>query len=196
MIILVKLERRKMITDAIATFNDNSSKAIKAFIDKLSTFRTGRATSSLVENLMVDTYGTKMPLKSLSSISIPDPKIIMLQPWDRNNIPFIEKAILTSNLGLTPQTEGNIIRVVVPALTGERREEFKKLVKQESENSRVTIRGFRKEAMDEIKLKKESKELSEDEETRAKNELQKEVDARIEEIDSLLNKKITELDQI
>jgi len=185
MIILVKLERRKMITDAIATFNDNSSKAIKAFIDKLSTFRTGRATSSLVENLMVDTYGTKMPLKSLSSISIPDPKIIMLQPWDRNNIPFIEKAILTSNLGLTPQTEGNIIRVVVPALTGERREEFKKLVKQESENSRVTIRGFRKEAMDEIKLKKESKELSEDEETRAKNE-----------IDSLLNKKITELDQI
>ena len=145
---------------------------------------------------MVDTYGTKMPLKTLSSISVPDPKIIMLQPWDRNNIPFIEKAILTSNLGLTPQTEGNIIRVIVPALTGERRDEFKKLIKQESENSRVTIRGFRKEAMDQIKTKKESKKLSEDEENRAKEQLQKEVDGKIQEIDELLIKKLTDLDQI
>ena len=185
-----------MIDDVLSLFNSQSEKTISAFTQRLGTFRTGRASTALVENMLVDSYGTKMPLKSLASISVPEAKMILVQPWDRNNIVAIEKAILTSDLGLSPQTEGGLIRIIVPPLTGERREEFKRLIKQEAENARVSIRGHRKVAMDLIKSKKEAKELTEDQEEKAKESLQTAVDAQIAMVDSLLTKKLTELDQV
>lgn len=185
-----------MIQDILSTLEANSKKAIESFIEKLGTYRTGRASSSLVENLMVDSYGTKMALKSVASIAVPEPKLIILQPWDRSNIPAIEKAILTSNLGLSPQTEDAIIRVIVPPLTGERREELKKLVKQEAEKARVTIRQYRKESMDEVKAKKEAKDLTEDDERKAKDLVQKEIDLQVTKIEELLNRKLADLEQV
>ena len=185
-----------MIQDILSTLEANSKKAIESFIEKLGTYRTGRASASLVENLMVDSYGTKMALKSVASIAVPEPKLIILQPWDRSNITAIEKAILTSNLGLSPQTEDAIIRVIVPPLTGERREELKKLVKQEAEKARVTIRQYRKESMDEVKAKKEAKDLTEDDERKAKDLVQKEIDLQVTKIEELLNRKLADLEQV
>lgn len=185
-----------MIDNILKIFKENCEKAIDAFSEKLATFHTGRANSALVENLMVETYGTKMPLKSLASISVPETKLIVIQPWDRNSIVAIEKAILTSNLGLSPQTEGNIIRVIIPPLTGERRVEYQRLVNKEAERSRIVVRNYRRQAMDEIKQKKDNKELSEDEEKRAKEMLQKEVDLQIGKIDKMLEQKLTELEEI
>lgn len=185
-----------MIDDVLQDFTQKSIKTIEAFTNKLSTFRTGRAAPSLVENLMVESYGTKMALKSVASISIPEPKMILLQVWDRTNIPAVEKAIHTSDLGLSPQTEDDLIRVIIPALTGERRDEYKKLVKQEAEKSRIAIRGHRRESVDMFKELKDAKELSEDEEKRARDLLQDEVDKQINEVEVLLENKLEALDQV
>jgi len=185
-----------MIEDTLKNFGEKSKKTIDVLGSKLATFRTGRATVALVENLMIDSYGTKMPLKSVASISVPETKVILLQPWDKTNIPAIEKALLTSDLGGSPQTEESIIRVVIPPLTGERREEYKKLVKQEVERSKVVVRSHRKDAINEIKAKKENKELSEDEEKRAKDVLQKEVEKQMKLIEDILSKKLEDLNQV
>lgn len=185
-----------MIEDILKKFQAKGLKTKEAFANKLATFRTGRANPALVENLLVESYGTKMPLKSVASISVPEPKLIIVQAWDHANILAIEKAILTSDLGLSPQTEAGMIRIIVPALTQERRQEFQKLVKQEAEKARIAVRGYRKEAMDEIKIKKDHKELSEDEEERAKELLQKDVDLEIANVEGLLEKKLNDLEQI
>ena len=180
----------------LADFRNKSLATIEVYSNKLATYSTGRAHPSLIENLMVEVYGSKMNLKSLATISAPEAKLLIIQPWDRNNIVNIEKAIMMSDLGLSPQTEDQLIRVIVPALTGEKREEYKKLVKQEAEKARVAVRGHRRDAMDELKLSKEEKLISEDEETREKDNLQKEVDLQIQNIDEILEKKINDLDQI
>jgi ribosome recycling factor len=185
-----------MVILVLDEFKQKSAKSLEAFVNKLGSFRSGRANPSLVENLMVDSYGSKMPLRSLATISAPEAKMLLLQVWDRTNIPAIEKAILTSDLGLSPQTEGEIIRLIVPALTGERRDEYKKLVKQEAEKIRVAIRGHRKEAIDSLKELEENKEITQDDEKRGKDQLQKEVDKENEKIEVLLTKKVEELNQV
>lgn len=152
---------------------------------QVALLRTGRATPALVEDLEVEYYDTKTLLKALASISSPEPRSIVIQPWDKNSIPPIEKAIRNSSLGLNPVTDRDAIRLAIPALTEERRRELVKLLGRHIEDARIAIRREREEALKNVDHKERAKEISEDEKFRQKNEVQKIVDD--------INKKIEEL---
>lgn len=147
--------------------------------------RTGRATPALVENLEVDYYGSKTPLKAVAAISSSDPRTLEIKPWDKNAIQPIEKAIQSSSLGLNPVTDRDVIRLSIPSLTEERRKELTKLLGKHLEEARIQVRREREEALKEIDRKEKAKEISEDEKFRQKNEVQKQVDE--------INKKIEDL---
>lgn len=168
-------------------------KSIQFIKNELSGIRTGRASPSLVENLIVDYYNTKTPLIQLASITIPDPKSIIIQPWDRNSTKDIEKAIQTSSLGLTPINDGNMIRLVIPPLSEERRKELMKLVHQKLEQARVSIRNVREEIWKELKTREKDGKISEDDMFKQQKELQKFVDeynGKIKEIGENKEKEI------
>jgi len=158
--------------------------------------RTGRAHPGLLEGLHVDYYGTMTPMKQMASITVPDPRTIMIQPWDVSSIPAIEKAISNSNLGVMPNNDGKVLRVGLPQLSTERRQELQKLVKQMAEHGRVSLRTIRREANDRIKKMQSDADISEDDSFRAQDEIQKVTDKYIKEIDDLLEKKIKELVEI
>jgi ribosome recycling factor len=151
---------------------------------EFSKIQTGRASAALVETLMVDSYGTKMPLKSLANITIPDAKTIAIQPWDRGQIASVEKAIRDSSLGLNPQNNGIAIHLNLPPLTEERRKELVKVLHKYAEEARIALRNIRHEAFDKLKAMEKAKEIGEDQLTVAEKEAQKQVDgfnAQIEE---------------
>src|SRR3989338_355874 len=155
--------------------------------------RTGRATPALVEDLEVDYYGTKTPLKALASISSPEPRTLVIQPWDKNAIQPIEKAIISSPLGINPVADREVIRLTIPALTEERRKELTKLLGRHLEDARIKVRKEREDSLREIDHKEKAKEISEDEKIRQKNEVQKAVDEinkKIEDIGSAKEKEI------
>ncbi|MBI3956669.1 MAG: ribosome recycling factor [Candidatus Kerfeldbacteria bacterium] len=165
-----------------------------AFLNKeLGAIRTGRASPALVEHLVVDYYGTPTPLQQLGTISTPEPRQLLIEAWDVNAIQGIEKAILQSNVGLTPTVDGNRIRLIMPALTEERRQEFVKHAKQRAEQARVSIRTLREEQMHEIKRAEKDGELSQDVSAVQQKELQKAVDRSIETVDELTQKKIDDI---
>ena len=149
---------------------------------ELSTIRTGRAHATMVEDLPVEAYGQKMTLKELASISTPDPQLIVLEPWDKSIIADVEKAVRESKLGLSPAVDENIIRVPVPPLSEERRQEFVKLVGEMVENARQKVRQARQEAIEEVRRQEKDKEISEDEKFRLQKEIQGEVERANEEI--------------
>jgi ribosome recycling factor len=151
-------------------------KIVDFFKAELLTVRTGRASPVLVENLKVDYYGTKTPLIQLASINIPEPKMIVIQPWDRNIIKEIEKAIQASDLGLNPVNEGNIIRLIIPLMTEERRLELVKIIHQKVESARIKIRNLREDQIKQYKKQKEAGEIGEDALYRIQEELQKTVE--------------------
>jgi ribosome recycling factor len=151
---------------------------------EFSKIQTGRASAALVETLMVDSYGTKMPLKSLANITVPDAKTISIQPWDRGQIASVEKAIRDSSLGLNPQNNGIAIHLNLPPLTEERRKELVKVLHRYAEESRIAVRNLRHEALDRLKALEKAKEIGEDQLAVAEKEAQKHVDefnAMIEE---------------
>ncbi|MBI4115930.1 MAG: ribosome recycling factor [Candidatus Omnitrophica bacterium] len=158
--------------------------------------RTGRASSSLVEGLQVDYYGTPTPLKGLATISIPDPRTLQLQPWDVSVIGEIEKAVLKSELGLTPMNDGKVVRIPIPPLSEERRLELAKLVRKTAEEGRVAIRNIRHEAIESIKSLEKSKKISEDESHHGQKEVQKLTDRFIVEVDQTVTKKEQEIKTI
>lgn len=162
---------------------------LEKITDRLKTevagLRTGRATPALVEDLEVDYYGAKTPLKALASISSPEPKSLVISPWDKNAIQPIEKAIQSSPLGINPITDREVIRLTIPSLTEERRKELAKLLGRHMEEARIQVRREREDALREIDRKEKAKEISEDEKFRQKNEAQKTVDE--------INKKIEEM---
>ena len=143
---------------------------------ELSTIRTGRAHATMVEDLPVEAYGQKMILKELASITVPDPQLIVLDPWDKSVIPDIEKAVRESKLGLSPVVDEEVIRVPVPSLSEERRQEFVKLVKEIVEETRQKVRYARQEAIEEIRRQEKDKEISEDEKFRLQKEIQGQVE--------------------
>jgi ribosome recycling factor len=155
---------------------NNLSKIIDHLKSELSTIRTGRAHASLVEDLPVEAYGQKMTLKELASITVPDPQLIVIDPWDKSVIPDIEKAVRGSKLGLSPAVDEDVIRVPVPPLSEERRQEFVKLVKERVEQTREQVRQARKEAMEEVRRQEKEKEISEDEKFRQEKEIQGQVE--------------------
>ena len=169
------------------------TKSVAALQDDFNTIRTGRASASLFDKLRVDYYGQKTPLNQVATISIPEARLVVIQPWDKAVLGEIEKAIQTSELSLNPSNDGKVIRINIPPLTEERRKEYVKVAKNMAEQSRVAIRNIRREANDELKKKQKSGELGEDLVKRGEDEIQTLTDGKIEDINELLEKKEQEI---
>jgi len=168
-------------------------KSIEVLTRELSSIRTGRASPALVEHIKVDYFGTPTPLIQLASISVPDPKTISIHPWDRTIINNIDKAILKSDLGLNPVNDGNNIRISIPPLTEERRKELIKVIHKRLEESRVTVRNIRREAVDDLKASEKNKEISQDQGIRASEQLQKLTDSYIDAVNKIGKDKEAEI---
>lgn len=171
-----------MISDVLVTTKSKMTKAVEALGRELSVLRTGRASPSLLDHIRVDYYGTPTPLNQLAGISAPEARMLILQPWDRSIVPTIEKAIIKSDLGLNPSSDGNTIRLVIPQLTEERRKELVKVVRKKVEEKRISVRNIRREAMEKLRAMEKEREISEDEEKRALNQLQVLTDSFIEKV--------------
>jgi ribosome recycling factor len=160
-----------MINDVIADAESRMGKAIEALRRDLGGIRTGRASPALVERLNVDYYGASTPLNQLAGISVPESRLLVIQPWDRGSMSAIEKAILKSELGLNPTNDGQVIRISIPALTAERRKQLVKLVQGQVEDCKVAIRNIRRDAMSNVKELMNEKEIGEDDERRAEHQV-------------------------
>lgn len=171
-------------------------KSINNLADEFKKIRSGRANASLVEGIIVDYYGSRMPLKQLAGISVPEPRLIVIQPWDKNALSAIEKAIHTSDIMLTPNNDGKVIRINVPPLTEERRKELVKVTRAKAEESRVAIRNIRREINEEIKKQEKDGSLGEDEAKRLLDEVQKITDEYISRINDMLNAKESEIMEV
>ncbi len=169
------------------------AKSLDALRRELSTIRTGRANPSLLEHLQVEAYETHVPINQVASLSAPEAHLILIQPWDRNVIQAIERALQRSELGLNPSNDGQVIRVPVPPLTEERRREFVKVVKQRAEEARVAVRNIRRDDMEQLRRLEHDGEMSEDQAQRAQAQLQKVTDRFVEQIDEVARRKETEL---
>ena len=167
--------------------------ALSFFEREISSVRTSRASATMLDNIQVDSYGTKTPVNQLGNISIPDSNLVTIKVWDVNLIKPIEKAIIESNLGINPQTEGPLIRLPIPKLSEERRKELAKVVSQYGENSKITIRNIRREIMDSIKKDEKDKKISQDEMKKKSTDVQKITDEFISKIDLITSKKQTEI---
>lgn len=171
-------------------------KTISVYKEELLGIRAGRANPALLDKITVDYYGQVTPLKQVGSISAPEPRLIVIQPWDTNLIPAIEKEILKSDLGLNPSNDGKVIRLIIPQLTEERRKELAKLVKKNGENSKVALRNSRRDAIDRIKKMEKNKEISEDDRKLAEDEIQKITDKYILQVEEITQKKEEEIMEI
>ena len=171
-------------------------KTMETMLREFSEVRTGRAQPALIDDMHIDYYGTSTPIKQLAAVSSPDPRQILIQPWDPNAIVEIEKAIANSKLGITPTNDGKIMRLAFPPLSAERREEFIKMIKDMAERGRVTLRSVRRDANEKIKKMQGEGHMSEDDKFKAEEEVQKMTDRHIKEIDALLEKKSKELREV
>ncbi|MDH4300176.1 MAG: ribosome recycling factor [Dehalococcoidia bacterium] len=152
-----------MLDELFAELNSRMQKATDGLAKELATLRAGRATPALLDHIMVDYQGTTIPLRQLATISIPEANLMIIQPWDRTSLRDIERAILTANIGLNPANDGNLIRVVIPPLSEERRKELVKFVSKKVEERRITIRNIRRDGIERLREMEKSKEISEDE---------------------------------
>lgn len=169
---------------------------VQAARKELAAIRTGRATPALLERVMVEYHGAPVPLNQVASISAPEPRMLVVQPWDRSLIKEVEKALLKSDLGVTPTTDGAVVRLVLPQLTEERRQQLVKLARKEAEEKRVAVRNIRREVNDEIKKWEKNKLIPEDESRRAQQQVQQLTDRYIQEIDQLLAAKEKEIMEV
>jgi len=169
---------------------------VEVFKREIASIRTGRASLALLDGITVDYYGNQVPLNQVATLSVPEPRLITIQPWEQKIIPEIEKAIMKSDLGLTPTNDGKTIRLAIPPLTEERRKELVKVVKKRAEESRVALRNIRRDILDEIKKLQKEKSLSEDEVRRWNEEVQKITDTYIKKVDGLLSHKEKEIMEV
>ena len=174
-----------MIKDLLKDTEERMNKAVDALRDNLVTIRTGRASPALVERLPVEYYGTPTPLNQLATISIPEPRLLTIRPWDPNALADIEKAILKSELGLTPSNDGKIIRLTIPRLTEERRQELVRIVGKRVEEGKVAIRNIRRDAIEGLRELESEKLISEDEFYRAKDDVQEVTDEFVVKMDEI-----------
>lgn len=182
-----------MVQETLKTIDDKMKSSVSVFRSDLASIRTGHASPSLVEHVKVDYAGTPMPLNQVAGISAPEPGMLIIQPWDKNIISSIEKAILKTDLGLNPSNDGTIIRIAIPPLSEERRQELIKVVNKRVEERRVAIRSLRHEALNSLKKLEKDKEISQDELKRSQDQLQKVTDAHIAEVEQLGKDKEKEL---
>lgn len=176
--------------------DEKMHKAAEVTHDDLNQIRTGRASPALVERISIDYYGTTTPLNQLASINVPEPRLLVIQPYDKSTIGAIEKAILGSDLGVTPSNDGNVIRLPFPQLTEERRKELIKVAHHRAEEGKVAVRNVRRHAKEELERLQKAASISEDELHRAEKDLQRETDAHVAEIDELLVHKEKELREV
>ncbi|OIU72198.1 ribosome recycling factor [Rossellomorea aquimaris] len=177
----------------IANAKERMTKAIQTFSRELASIRAGRANASLLDKITVDYYGAPTPVNQLAGISIPEARMLVIQPYDKSSLGDIEKAILKSDLGITPTSDGNILRIVVPALTEERRKELVKLVKKEAEDAKVAIRNIRRDANDDLKKKEKNGDITEDDLRGYSDDVQKATDESIAKIDGIAKDKEKEI---
>jgi ribosome recycling factor len=168
-------------------------KSIEALKHDLAKIRTGRAHAGLLDHIQVDYYGAMVPLSQVANVGLGDARTITVQPWEKKMVPVVEKAIRESDLGLNPSTSGDLIRVPMPALTEERRKELTKVVRHEGENAKVAVRNLRRDAITHLKEMLKKKEVSEDEEHRAQDDIQKLTDRCIGDIDKVVTEKEKEI---
>src|SRR5213082_3128029 len=178
-----------LIDELLADARDRMGKSVDSIRHEFGSVRTGRASPALLDRIAVDYYGTSTPLKQLATIGAPEARLLTIQPYDKTSIKAIERAIMESDVGLTPSNDGNVIRLTIPELTEERRKELVKVVRRIAEDGRVAIRNVRRDVMHELRELKDAGEVGKDDEHRAEVELQKLTDERVGELDSALTAK-------
>lgn len=182
-----------MSKEVLATAKEKMTKAEESLRRELGQIRAGRANASLLDRIQVEYYGAPTPVNKLASINIPEARVLMITPFDKNSIADIEKAIQMSDIGISPTNDGNVIRLVIPQLTEERRKELAKDVKKEAENSKVAVRNVRRDAMDELKKAQKNGDITEDELRSFEKDVQKLTDDSIKNIDAITAEKEQEL---
>lgn len=185
-----------MIKDIFSSHEDRIGKSIDALKRDYSSLRAGRATPALLDRIMVEYYGAPTPVNQVANISVPEPRMITIQPWDKGMIQDIEKAIMKSDLGLNPNSDGVIIRLSIPQLTQERRVELAKTIHKKAEEAKVAVRNIRRDANDAIKKLEKDKTINEDENKKAQEDMQKLIDKYIKEIDHLMEIKEKEIMEV
>lgn len=180
----------KAIVDSMSQLMDKSIQALKAELAKV---RTGRASTALVDTVHVDYYGSNVPLSQVANVTTPDARTIQISPWEAGQAGAIEKAILAANLGLTPQSDGKVIRISVPAMTEERRKEMAKLVKKMGEETKIAMRNQRRDGNEEVKKQEKAKALTEDDAKKGMETIQKKTDEKIAEVDKVVAAKEKEI---
>jgi len=182
-----------LIDDLLDDAREHMDKSVEATRGKFGSIRTGRASTALLDRINVDYYGAQTPLKQLATVSAPEARLLTVQPYDKNSIKGIERAILESDVGLTPNNDGSIIRLQIPELTEERRKELVKVVRNLAEEGRVAIRNIRRDVMHDLRELKDAGEAGSDDEHRAEDSLQKLTDEKIKELDAVLKAKEEEI---
>ena len=182
-----------MIDELLQDAREHMDKSVEATRQKFASVRTGRATTALLDRITVDYYGAQTPLKQLATVSAPEARLLTVQPYDKSSIKGIERAILESDVGLTPNNDGQIIRLQVPELTEERRKQLVKVVRNLTEEGRVAIRNIRRDVMHDLKELRDAGEAGADDEHRAEEALQKLTDEKVKELDALLKGKEAEI---
>jgi ribosome recycling factor len=182
----------KILTDT----EGRMTKSVESVTQELAGIRSGKATPALLDSVKVEAYGQTQPLNQVASVSVPDPKSLLVQPWDKSIIGDVVKAIQTSELGFNPQVEGNLIRIPIPPLSEERRRDLVKLCKKMAEDGKVAVRNIRRDANDQLKKAEKDKEISEDDNHKGQDKVQKLTDKYVKEIDDLVEKKEQEIMQV
>ena len=185
-----------MTEQILIDVDSKMQKSISALTQELSTIRTGRATPALVEHIKVDYHGVLTPINQMASITIPEAKMILIQPWDRSSTRDIEKAILKSDLGLNPINDGNILRITIPALTEERRKELTKAIQKRLEDTKIALRNIRRDGIESLKQAEKNKEISQDQRIRSADQLQKLIDSYIAKVTRIGQDKEAEIMEI
>ncbi|MBM3214521.1 ribosome recycling factor [Candidatus Poribacteria bacterium] len=182
-----------MPTQARKDAETRMKKAVEATLHEFNSVRTGRATPALLESVTVEYYGAKTPVSQLATITVPEARLLVVQPWDKTLVKEVQKAIAASSLGLNPSSDGTVIRIVIPELTAERRNELAKVVRKIAEDGRVAVRNIRRDAVEVVRKAEKDKQVSEDESRREQAEIQKSTDEHIAQVDDLLAEKEQEL---
>ncbi|MBT8115740.1 MAG: ribosome recycling factor [Arenicella sp.] len=185
-----------MIDEILKDADQRMQKSIESMRSEMAKIRTGRASPALIDHLTVDYYGTATPINQVANISVQDARTLAVQPWEKNMVPVIEKAILEANLGVNPVTTGDLIRIPMPALTEERRREMVKVAAAEGESGKVAIRNIRRDANNDFKSLLKEKEISEDEDKRAHDRIQQITDKYVEDVDHIVAEKEAEILQV
>lgn len=175
-----------MVKDILNEAEDRMKKTVEHLTKDLAALRAGRANPAMLEKVMVDYYGEPTPIHQLANITVPEARLLVVQPWDKGSIQNIEKAIMKSDLGVNPNNDGNVIRIVIPQLTEERRKDLVKVVKKRGEEAKVAVRNIRRDANDMLKASEKDKLISEDDNKKGSDEVQKATDKYIKEIDAIL----------